>query len=448
MNRHERRLAAKQQKQHRLTPEQAFKLALELHQQQRLEEAEIIYRQLLALQPKHPDALHYFGVLLHQNGQSEQAINYIRQALALAPDYVDALNNLGNVLKETGDMQGAVEAYRRVLVLSPNHAGVHNNLGAALRHLEALEESIQFLTRALELSPNNPDVLQNLGNSYRANEDYQQACDAYRQSLALKPEQKTIYQRLWKLLLSAGQQEAANEVLQQWIVVDPDNHIAQHHYLAHTGYTPERASEGYIQETFDRFAASFDTVLTRLDYCAPSLVGQAVTELFLEPQNQLCVLDAGCGTGLSGIALRAYADKLIGVDLSQGMLNKARNRNLYDELVKADLVNYLSSCTNNFDLIISADTLVYFGALEAFLQAAKLALTSAGALVFTLEKHEGENGFHLNYHGRYAHTPRYVTDCLVKAGFEVRAMATVILRKEAGEPVVGMLITATLGADF
>jgi|WetSurSiteA1Bulk_404760.scaffolds.fasta_scaffold00026_1 predicted TPR repeat methyltransferase len=442
MNRHERRSAAKKQKQQRLTPMQAFKLAIELHQQQRLEEAEKVYRSLLDLQPKHPDALHYYGVLLHQIGQSEQAIAYIKQALVIVPDYLDALNNLGNVLKETGDMQGAVDVYRQVLNLSPNHAGVHNNLGAVLRHLGAYQESISLLTKALALSPNNPDVLQNLGNSYRANGDYQQAIDAYRQSLAIKPQQKTIYQRLWRLLLATGQQEASQEVLKQWVAVDPNNHIAQHHFLAHTGYTPERASEDYIQETFDRFAASFDNVLDRLEYRAPSLVGQAVAKLFSESEKLACVLDAGCGTGLSGISLRAYTDKLIGVDLSQGMLNKAQQRKIYDELVKADLVKYLSSYTHLFNLIISADTLVYFGALEAFLQAASQALTTKGALVFTLEKHDAENGFQLNYHGRYAHTPRYVTDCLVNAGFELHVMETVILRKEMGEPVVGIVVTA------
>ena len=448
MNRHERRSAAKHPKEQRLTPEKAFKLAIELHQQQRLEDAEKLYRSLLELQPQNPDALHYFGVLLHQIGQSEQAITHIKQALAIVPDYLDALNNFGNVLKETGDVQGAVDAYRQVLLLSPDHAGAHNNLGSALRQLEAYEESIALLTRALELSPDNPDVLHNLGNSYRANGNYQQAINVYRASLTLNPSQKIIYQRLWKLLLAMGQPDASREVLQQWIAVDPDNHIAQHHFLAHTGFIPERASESYIQETFDKFAASFDAVLNRLDYCAPSLVAQAVAVLFSGTPKLQCVLDAGCGTGLSGIALRAYAEKLIGVDLSQGMLNQAKQRNLYDELVKADLVKYLLSYDKTFDLIISADTLVYFGALEAFLQAASQALAATGSLVFTLEKHEDEQGFKLNYHGRYAHTPRYVSDCLSNAGFDIRAMETVILRKEAGEPVVGILVTATLQADI
>lgn len=398
MNRHDRRFAAKQQKQkqQKLTPAQAFKLAIELHQQQRLEEAEKIYRSLLELQPEHPDALHYFGALLHQTGQSEQAITHIKQALAIVPDYLDALNNLGNVLKEIDDMQGAVNAYQQVLVLSPDHVSAHNNLGVALRQLEAYEESIALLTRALKLSPDNADVLQNLGNSYRENGEYQQAVEAYRKSLIIKPTQKKLYHRLWKLLRQCGDEEASRQVLEQWIKFDPDNHIAQHHFLGHTGFISERASNSYIQETFDGFASSFDAVLNRLDYCAPSLVGQAVTVLFSDAPKLRCVLDAGCGTGLSGIPLRPYAEKLIGVDLSQGMLTQAKHRNLYDELVQADLVSYLSSYNQTFDLIISADTLVYFGALEAFLQAASQALTATGSLVFTLEKHEDENGFKLN----------------------------------------------------
>ena len=86
--------------------------------------------------------------------------------------------------------------------------------------------------------------------------------------------------------------------------------------------------------------------------------------------------------------------------------------------------------------------------LAAFLQAASQALAATGSLVFTLEKYEGEQGFKLNYHGSYAHTPHYVSDCLSNAGFDIRTLKTVILRKEAGEPVVGILVTATLRSMF
>ncbi|CAG1023411.1 partial Malonyl-[acyl-carrier protein] O-methyltransferase, partial [Patescibacteria group bacterium] len=375
-------------------------------------------------------------------GQSNIAISYIKRALELVPDYLDALNNLGNVLKETGEAEQAAAIYRQVLDKMPNYVPTLNNLGAVLFELDEEEESISVLTKALTLSPDNADILQNLGNSYQKHGDIQQAVDAYCKSLELNPRQKKLYYRLWRLLRNYGNEEASRQVLEYWIKYDPDNHIAQHHYQAHAGYIPERASDSYIQDIFDDFASSFDTVLNRLDYRAPSLVAEAVANILPAPDNQFYVLDAGCGTGLSGIELRKYAKQLIGVDLSQGMLNKAKHRKLYDELIKDDLVSYLTNTTTTFNVIISADTLVYFGALEAFLNAAKAVLTQQGVLAFTLEKYEGEQDFCLNYHGRYAHSPHYVTDCLMKAGLILSAIDTVVLRKERGEPVIGLLVTA------
>jgi predicted TPR repeat methyltransferase len=211
---------------------------------------------------------------------------------------------------------------------------------------------------------------------------------------------------------------------------------------------PEKASDAYVQQTFDRFAATFDAVLDKLEYRAPTLVGQAVAALYAEDMEKQVILDAGCGTGLCGDWLKPYAQRLLGVDLSAQMLNKARGRELYDELIEAELVEYLSRQSAVFDLIVSADTLVYFGKLDALFAAAKQALKSDGVLIFTVEKQSGEQVFVLNYHGRYSHSEGYVVSHLQAAGFEVRGLETVTLRKEAGEPVIGMLVTAVVAGDF
>ena len=450
MNRHERRVAAKMQRkktkdtEKQVTPEQALKLAMELQQQQRLDEAESIYKTLLELQPNNPDILHYFGILLYQTGQSNEAINYIKQALEILPDYIDAQNNLGNILKEIGEAEQAAVLYRQVLEKVPDYVPTLNNLGTVLLELGDIDGSIEILNKALTLSPNNPDLLQNLGNSYRDKKEIVNAVDAYRRSLELNPKQKQLYYRLWVLLRDYGNDEASRQVLEYWIKYDPDNHIAQHHYHAHKNFMPEKASDSYIQDIFDNFANSFDTVLNRLDYRAPSLITEAISALLPEPNQQFDILDAGCGTGLSGIGLRNYAKQLIGVDLSQGMLNKANYRKLYDALIKDDLVNYLKTTPHRFDVIISADTLVYFGKLEAFLTAAKAVLNPQGLLAFTVEKHEGEEDIFLNYHGRYAHAPHYIMQCLNAVGLNKLAIETVVLRKERGEAVIGLLVTANL----
>ena len=94
------------------------------------------------------------------------------------------------------------------------------------------------------------------------------------------------------------------------------------------------------------------------------------------------------------------------------MLGKARQRQVYDHLIEGELTAYLEGLAECYDLIVSADTLVYFGDLQPVLMAAARALRPGGILVFTLEKagsgdRAGE-GFALQYHGRYCHAEEYV----------------------------------------
>src|SRR3546814_6752733 len=89
---------------------------------------------------------------------------------------------------------------------------------------------------------------------------------------------------------------------------------------------------------FDQFAHDFDEVLAKLDYQAPKLIEGAVARwLAGQEASDLDILDAGCGTGLCGLLLKPRARKLTGVDLSPGMIEKAQERGVYDELVAAEL---------------------------------------------------------------------------------------------------------------
>jgi predicted TPR repeat methyltransferase len=149
--------------------------------------------------------------------------------------------------------------------------------------------------------------------------------------------------------------------------------------------------------------------------------------------------------------IEPYVQRLTGVDLSSQMLAKARGRSGYDELVKGELVGYLRAHEATYDLIVSADTLVYFGPLEDVLDAAKNALRGEGLLIFTIETVENEladgNGFRINPHGRYSHGRAYVERALQSAGFDVRAIEAVVLRTEGGSPVNGLVVTAWKSRD-
>ena len=149
-------------------------------------------------------------------------------------------------------------------------------------------------------------------------------------------------------------------------------------------------------------------------------------------------LDLGCGTGLAGRRLRAGRSKLIGVDLAPRMLEKAAERGVYDELIEADILSFLRSTKQRFDLALAADTLVYFGDLKPFFAAAARATEAGALLAFNIETGEGAP-YRLLTSGRFAHDPNALAD-MAEPWFRIIAHRPTILRAEANHEVEGALI--------
>ena len=206
---------------------------------------------------------------------------------------------------------------------------------------------------------------------------------------------------------------------------------------------PERASDNFVRDIFDAFAGSFDRVLDQLGYRAPALIGEFLDRVVPATDVALVIADAGCGTGLCADFLRRRATRLVGVDLSAGMLARARARKAYDELIESELAAWLAGRSQEFDLIVSADTLCYFGALEQALAGAAHALRPGGRIVFTVERAADDvTDYHLDPTGRYSHAENYVRQVLAASGLDSIAVEHVVLRNERGKEVQGLLASA------
>ena len=425
---------------------EALAAAIEQHRGGRLDDAEHAYRRVLGARPEDPDALHYLGVLCHQRGRSDEALTLIRRAIAVAPDYADAHANLGNVLKEQGRADEAARAYRRALELRPDDPAALTNLGVALRSLGELDEAVRLHRRAVELAPRHVAARFNLGNALRAQGDLAGAIEEFRATIALDPANTGAYQALGRALYRAGRSDEAVDVFAAWLRHEPGNPVARHMLAATSGRdVPARASDGYVRELFDRLADGYDEHLRGLGYCVPELVAAALAGAIGTPRRDLDVLDAGCGTGLCGAVLRPYARRLVGVDLSDAMLAKARARSLYDLLAVGELTAYLAARSRDLDLILIADTLVYFGDLGAVFDAAASALRPGGRLIFSVESAEAEApaaGYRIGNHGRYGHAEAYLRDRLAAAGLEVVLVDRDTLRQEVGRAVEGLVVVA------
>jgi predicted TPR repeat methyltransferase len=218
------------------------------------------------------------------------------------------------------------------------------------------------------------------------------------------------------------------------------------HLLAAWGESsiPARASDAYVRQEFDRFAEGFDKTLAMLEYQAPKLVADLLEgQRDFRPHN-LRVLDAGCGTGLIAPLIQSWCDELVGVDLSPKMVNKARARAVYDQLVVGEMVQFMRESTSTYDLISCVDTLVYFGDLQEALEVAVSVLEPGGWIGFSVELagEEFEAGYSLTSSGRYAHTENYLRKVLKESGLCVVQLQGAVLRRELTQPVNGLIVAA------
>ena len=419
--------------------------AIALHQRGQLKEAEQIYLALLEADHDNPDALHYLGLMRFQQGQCPLGIDLVQRAIDVDPDYVDALNNLGNMYQQLNGLEAAAELFRKALALRPDHPPAMHNLGLVLRQLKRFEEAIGLHQRSIESDPGNLQSLYALSQVYKEMGRNEEAVGTLKNALAIRPD-RDGFRRLGQMLYALHRTEEAVANYEAWLRVEPGSPVARHMLAACTlKDVPVRAGDEFVTQVFDGFAESFDRVLHSLEYLAPALVADALQRTDGPPRGELDIVDAGCGTGLLAQHLRPYARRLVGVDLSPKMLEKAATRALYDELVKAELASFLRSAPAAFDVIASSDTLVYFGDLREVLRAACAALRAGGRLLFTLERAAAEalpEGYRIHPHGRYSHAEPYVRATLADAGFEVIGIDNAHLRREGDRYVEGLLVLA------
>jgi predicted TPR repeat methyltransferase len=431
-----------------MTLEEALAFAVQRHQAGDLDQAEPIYDLVLQRHPERLDVLNYLGILKHQRGELDAALALMQRLVDRAPESDGVWNNLGNVFLALGRDEEAAAAFTRSIELvdSPQ---VWSNLARAWRRRGQLEQSERACRHALELAPRHGPAMHNLALALlaqrRAAEGVETALEAM-QLLAEHEQRRSVYIRL---LLVAGEREQAAVILRAWQAQEPDNPYVAHQLAACTGEAaPERASDAYVETLFDSFATTFDSKLASLDYCAPARVVEALAADLAAPARQFAVADLGCGTGLCGPLLRPWARRLVGCDLSAAMMARAQGLGVYDELQKAELTAFLDAHPDSFDVIVSADTFVYFGDLAAAAHAMARALRAGGHIAFSLEAMApSESGdYVLRASGRYAHPADYVRRVFAAAGLRVDAMVGAVLRQEAMAPVQGWVVTASRAA--
>ncbi|MGJ3262395.1 MAG: methyltransferase domain-containing protein [Salinarimonas sp.] len=275
------------------------------------------------------------------------------------------------------------------------------------------------------------------------------AADLAAQALERAPGFAPAWALLGEALAAQGDAAGAISALERARTLEPDDPLGVGVTLARLGALPaaDAMSEGYVRALFDSYADRFDEHLTGdLDYRGPQCLRDAL-DRHAPGRRFATALDLGCGTGLMGEAIRDRVARLEGCDLAPAMVEKAREKGVYDALCVAELGAWLEAApAGGADLMLAADVLVYVGDPVHVLAAARGALAEGGLFAFTvqaLDEAIAGEGYAIGADARFAHGARFLRERAAGAGLTVARLEPVVTRRDAGRPVPGHLVVLT-----
>ena len=404
------------------------------------------------------------------SGDDESAIGAYRRAILLHTETIESIggdNNarrdatnlaaqaayyLGMVHQNSGDVEKSADAYALANTLDPLHWASVANLGAVLHDnmnqfadaLAAYNKAYEILTQK-DVQPTDPPgdlraVLSQI--QYRTGSAIQMGMMGRKCALQGDPTK------------SVPCEEMAAHAFSLAIQYDESNEQAKNMLAAMTAdRTMSRATNEYVTQLFEDYASSFEhSLVNELGYNGFERLRRGFDRAFGSseiPQFDV-VIDAGCGTGLAGDQFRNVSKTLIGVDLSPSIVEEARlsRPGLYDELVVGDVIESFR-LRKPIDLIVAADSYIYFGDLIPVFEAMQEGLRDGGYVAFTLENASEESEksldeakpdwrWQLTPSGRFAHRKQYVESVASRHSMKVIRYETLDnFRREKGKEVRG-----------
>lgn len=436
------------------------------------EEALQQFDEAIALKPDYADAYVNRAAFLHQLGRHEDALKDYDAAIGINPLFAKAHNNRGNVLADLHRLQDAVLAYDQAIAAEPRSSEAYTNRGTALKFLGHSERALESYNRALALNPDNADAHLNRGHVLLEAAHFDDALAAYDRALALNPRLAGAWFGRARVYEQANRDDDAlncydkslafNPILAEaWLgrgkmkcrIGNVEDGISDYRRALELGGDPEAihyemakagAAEmpaampaALVVGLFDGYADRFDQdLLQNLHYRVPAEIAATVSAR--RPSKPANILDLGCGTGLVGTALKPIARTLCGVDLSSRMLARAAQRGIYDTLICGDIVGFLSSTTQRYDIVSAGDVFIYIGDLQPIFRLVRSVLSENGLFVFSVESCETPT-FTLQPSGRYAHSRAYLESIGAATGFAVETIYSTSLRRERDHDVIGAI---------
>ncbi len=418
-------------------------LANALKEQGKLADATNEYRAAIDLAPQHASIWHALSYALTMQDKLSEAEQAAQHAMGLAPNATESYIALGSVHLAKKELAESLRLFSEALKREPNSVSALVNLGLTHKSAGQLADAKKFLNRALAIQPRLPDAHYSLGLIFLHEYRMDEAESAFSWALDQNPRHINAFEQLGALLRHRGKRKEALEIYRRFAKEYPEHPDAKF-FLAmlENGVDPGRIPVEMLAERYktDEVAKSFDEGMTkRLNYVVPVHVEAYMKRLWPDKSTNMDILDLGCGTGLYGSVLKPWGKRLVGVDLSSVMLDEAKRKNVYDELICGELIETLKGIKEQYDIVIAMDVLVFFGDLDQIFKHVKQILRPQGLFILDLEKGNETDRWQLHIFGNYVHSRAYISEMAERHGFSELLCEEMEIRKEANLPIKGHL---------
>jgi predicted O-linked N-acetylglucosamine transferase (SPINDLY family) len=225
--------------------QQLFDQALAHHRAGRLKQAATAYREILRLQPNHPDAFNFLGLTVQQQGDHTQAIELFSKAIHIRPKAPFFRLNQGNSLRDLGRLDEAIAEYRTAISLDPTFAEAHHQLGNALKSQGHYGEASGCLREAARLDPGNAANWIDLGIACLQLKDHREAVACLQRSLKIQPADPDVHNLMGHILFTNGLIADAKRHLSVALRLEP-GHAHAHNSLAQIFRAQGRMAEAIV----------------------------------------------------------------------------------------------------------------------------------------------------------------------------------------------------------
>ena len=329
---------------------------------------------------------------------------------------IDVILKKANALYVKKKYASAIKYYAKILSLDSTNFPALANTATAYFEIQEYAKSIPFFQKVIAMDSNNPWWYNYLSQSMQKCEDLLGALDNAWTAVLLGETDNAHHLNLAYTIYETADEigrKKTDSYLKKWYEKYPQNPIAEQCYKSFFfDENFDTSNRKYIEELFDVFASDFDSVLKDLNYDSPNIIAQYLKGYLADKKNEkLSFLDLGCGSGLCGKYLKKIFKKsrLVGVDISSQMLLKAKEKNVYDELVKNDITDCFCGDNLKFDVVVASDVFTYFGNLDSVFKKVDSLLCKKGVFAFTVsENNLNKKDYFLMPSSRFVHSIKYV----------------------------------------